>query len=231
MINEYDNDSSYGINDLFDENYEIKRRKQFSNREVGLTHPDTASFIRIADDGAIEIFACPGVGIVINPGTRSISMFADTIKFYSKDDDGLRWNSMSFNPASDAYNEPALIKTNEFEYNPAYYNSIRYLNNLEDMEQSGPNVPVTIDGDYGFRSGQNPVEPSLDTSGDNYLSPEVNTLIQNYAKTNSDIKVQKLLGFIKSGYSFNESLQKLNDTDYNDSENMENFPWINNNME
>jgi len=230
MINEYDSDSS-GLNDLFDENYEIKRRKQFSHREVGLNHPDNSSFIRIADGGAIEIFSCPGVGIVINPGTRSISLFADNIKFYCKDDDGLRWNSMSFNPASDVYNEPALIKTNQFENNPAFYNSIRYLNNLEEMEQSGPNIPVTIGGEYGFSRPQNPVESPLDGSEENYFSPELDTLIKNYAQSNSDIKVQKLIEFLKNGYSFNDSIQKLNNFDYNNSENLENFPWIHNDME
>lgn len=230
MISEYDSES-FGLNDLFDENYEIKRRKQFSHREVGLTHPDTASFIRIADGGAIEIFACPGVGIVINPGTRSISLFADNIKFYCKDNDGLRWNSMSFNPASDMYNEPALIKTNDFENNPAFYNAVRYLNNLEEMDQSGPNIPVTIDGEYGFSRPSNPSGSYPDRSDENYFSPELNFLIQSYAKNNSDFKVQKLIEFLKNGYSFNDSIEKLNNLDYNNSENLENFPWINNNVE
>jgi hypothetical protein len=145
MINDYE-ESSNSSNDLFDESYEIKRRKEFSNREVGLNHPDNKSFLRISDSGEIEIFACPGVGIVINSNTRSVSIFADNIKFYSRDDDGLRWNSMSFNPASDMYNEPALIKTNSFSNNPAYHNATHFLDNLENLEDPGLNVPVTIDG-------------------------------------------------------------------------------------
>jgi hypothetical protein len=227
----YESSEDYNqMNDLFDESYEIKRRKEFSNREVGLTHPDNSSFLRIADGGAIEIFACPGVGIVINPGTRSISFFADTVKFYCKDDDGLRWNSMSFNPASDMYNEPALIKTNGFANNPAYHNAVRYLNNLEDLEQSGADIPVTIGGEYGFAPAVQPVEEPSDRSGENFFSPEVQLLIDGFASTNSDTKVQKLIGFIQSGYSFSQSLEKVNQLDYNDSENLENFPWIDNDV-
>jgi len=218
------------MNDLFDESYEIKRRNEFSNREVGLTHPDNQSFIRMADGGAVEIFACPGVGIVINPGTRSVSIFADSIKFYSKEDDGLRWNSMSFNPASDMYNEPALIKTNSFANNPAYHNAVQYLNNLDDLDQPGANIPITIGGEYGFSPAVQPVEEPSDRSEENYFSPELQLLIEGFAKNNSDNRVKKLVDFIRSGYSFNQSLEKLNQLDYNDTENLENFPWIDNDL-
>jgi hypothetical protein len=39
----------------------LKSRKEFSDREVGLTHPDMSSFIRLNDNGDIEIFAAPGI--------------------------------------------------------------------------------------------------------------------------------------------------------------------------
>lgn len=219
------------VNDLFDESYEISRRKSFSNREVGLTHPDNSSFIRVADSGEIEIFACPGVGIVINPNTRSIAMFADSIKFYCKEDDGLRWNGMSFNPAADMYNEPALIKTNNFANNPAYYNTVHYLNDLENLDDLDPNIPITIDGRYGLGSSQPQVKESLGESGNIIIPGNIQKLIDSYSKNNSNENVQKLISLIQNGYSYSEAVSKVEDQDLNKPENMENFPWIKNDME
>lgn len=221
------------VNDLFDESYEIKRRKEFSQREVGLNHPDNSSFMRLADDGSIEIFACPGVGIIINPSTRSISFFADTIKMYCKEDDGLRWNNMSFNPASDMYNEPALIKTNTFANNPAYHNSVLYLNNLQDLEDNTVSVPVTIQGEYGLSGvqGMNSVNPQSSGSNEPVIPENVQSLIRSFAQTNSDNDVQKLVEYIKNGYSFSQALEKIQTSDQNLPEDMENFPWIRNDIE
>lgn len=217
-------------NGLFDEAYEINRRKKFSNREVGLNHPDNSSFVRVADSGEIEIFGCPGVGIVINPNTRSVSIFADSIKFYSREDDGLRWNSMSFNPASDMYNEPALVKTGQFANNPAYYNTIRYLTDLENLEDSQPNIPVTIEGRYGLGASQDAVQNSIGQPGDKVISENVQKLIDSFAKTNSDRDVEKLISYLKSGYSFSQAVDKINNKDNNLPENLENFPWIENDV-
>ena len=38
---------------------ELTKRKKFSEREVGFTHPDNNSFLRLNDQGDIEIFAAP----------------------------------------------------------------------------------------------------------------------------------------------------------------------------
>ena len=58
---------------------EINKRKTFSQREVGLNHPDNPGFIRLTDSGDIEIFAAPGVGLVINGTTKTVSIFAENI--------------------------------------------------------------------------------------------------------------------------------------------------------
>lgn len=226
MIEDYDEQVS--SNDLFDESYEIKRRKEFSNREVGINHPDNSSFLRVTDAGEIEIFACPGVGIVINSNTRSVSIFADSIKFYSRDDDGLRWNGMSFNPASDMYNEPALIKTNSFSNNPAYHNATRFLDNLENLEDPALNIPVTIDGKYGFSAPKSPIEDRSSSAGEIIIPKNTQNLIDSYAKTNADSKVQILIKLIKGGYSFNDAKNKVDSEDESTSDNLENFPWIRN---
>lgn len=213
----------------FDEVYEVKKRKEFSTREVGLTHPDNSGFFRIADSGEIEIFAAPGIGLVINPATRSISLFADSIKFFCRDDDGLRWNSMSFNPAADVYNEPALIKTNEFLNNPAYYRTNHYLNNLDNLDDSESADPITIIGNYGLRGDTGPRIP--EESEPSKITFEEEKLIQEFSKTHTEQETIRLRGLLEAGYTYSESIQKLKDLNNVDSENMENFPWIENDID
>ena len=65
----------------FNEITELKKRKEFSTREVGINHPDNKAFIRINDSGEIEIFAAPGIGIVISPSTRAISFLLTVLYF------------------------------------------------------------------------------------------------------------------------------------------------------
>lgn len=213
----------------FDEVFEYRKRKEFSTREVGLTHPDNSGFLRIADSGEIEIFAAPGVGLVINPSTRSISIFADSIKFFSKEDDGLRWNNMSFNPASDTYNEPALIKTNDFSNNPAFFRTNYYLNNLDNLDQSESEDSITIIGDYGLGPGAIPVSQNEEQT--TVISAEQEKMIQEYAKTNSDSSVINLRQLMEYGYSFDEAVAKIESEDLNISDDLENFPWITNDLD
>lgn len=82
----------------------------FSPREVGLTHPDNQTYVKLSDSGSIELMTAEGVGIIIDPHTRSVNIFADTIKFHTKDVDGLRWNRLSFNHRSTKYTEPTFVE-------------------------------------------------------------------------------------------------------------------------
>lgn len=224
---EYDNENKKEIK--FDEVLEFKKRKEFSTREVGLTHPDNNGFIRISDSGEIEIFAAPGVGLVINPSTRAISIFADSIKFYSKEDDGLRWNGMSFNPAGDVYNEPVFVKTNDFSNNPAYFRTNYYLNNLEQLDELDATKPITIIGDYGLGNGS--VRNSQPADQSSNISSEEEALLRDYAKTHSDSEVTKIREYLQNGYSFSEAIKKNEENNFNNSDNLENFPWIRNDLD
>lgn len=191
----------------FNEPAELKRRKEFSNREVGITHPDKKGFIRISDGGEIEIFAAPGVGLVINPNTRSISLFADSIKFFCKEDDGLRWNEKSFNPAADVYNEPALVKTGDFSNNPAYYRSSYYVDNLSLFDENQAQTAITIMGEYGLGLNTGRSQPPVfDPNG---LTFEQFRLAQSYSRNHSETEVQSLIDFMKSGYPFEEAVEKV----------------------
>lgn len=219
---------------VFNESIEYSRRKQFSNREVGITHPDNSGFMRISDSGEIEIFAAPGVGMIINPNTRSISFYADSIKFYSREDDGLRWNEKSFNPAADVYNEPALLKTNDFLNNPAYYRSSYYLDNLNLFDQTQEQSALTIIGNYGLGlnpESDSPIVSASETSETVSLTIEQKKLVDNYALTNSEENVSLLVTLLSTGYSFQQAVEKIQDGDLNNPNLTEEYLNLKNDQE
>lgn len=215
-------------NKPFNEALELQRRTEFSHREVGLTHPDNNAFLRITDSGSIEIFAAPGIGVIINPNTRSISFYADSIKFFSRENDGLRWNEKSFNPAADVYNEPAFLKTSDFSNNPAYHKVAYFLNNIQEIEQNQANNPITIAGRYAFRAQGNEQLSSIDSSG---FSVEQSTLIDSFAQSHTAEETEILKNLMSSGYSYQDSLLKIKEKDFNIPENTSNFPWAKNDLD
>jgi len=193
----------------FNESDEVSKRNSFSKREVGLTHPDTSSFIKLTDRGDIEIFAGEELGIIISPSSGSISIFADVLKIYSKEDDGLRWNNMSLNYASDQYSEPALVKTNKKNINSGFNYADYYLNSLDDFDglESDNNI-VTIQGEYAFRdSGPNTGSLSSHQNKSN-ISPENMDLLKEYALTNNQNKIDYIKNLLESGYNFDQAREK-----------------------
>lgn len=95
--------------------HHIETQDHFGGREVGLTHPDNPSFFRIRDNGDIELVAADGLGMVFNVARRNITLFADKIKFLTKEDGGLVWNRFAFNSNATAYSEPSLVRLPEDE--------------------------------------------------------------------------------------------------------------------
>ena len=126
---------------------EIKKRKEFSDREVGLSHPDLSSFIRLNDQGDIEIFATPGIGIIISARSKSISFFGDSVRINTKED-GLRWNSYNFNYAASSYIEPTLVKINHNLIHSAQNGVSYYLDSDKKYDQEEKQKPITITGEY-----------------------------------------------------------------------------------
>lgn len=126
---------------------EIRRRKNFSPREVGITHPDNTGFIRITDSGDIEIFAAPGVGIIISAATKTIALFADNIKLNSKED-GLRWNMNTFNSSATDFSEPAMIPMTAKDTNPGFKNADYFINNIKDSYGEDFINNITIKEEY-----------------------------------------------------------------------------------
>ncbi len=91
----------------------ITKQRLFGDREVGLTHPDLPSYIRLADNGDIQIMVNGEVGIIISQIHGSIMFVADVIKFVSKENGGLRWNQLNFNKDATTYNEPTFVYSKE----------------------------------------------------------------------------------------------------------------------
>lgn len=98
----------------------LQKQDMFSEREVGITHPDVSSHVRLRDNGDIEIITGEGVGMVFNRKNRAITFLADNIRFMTRDETGLRWNKLAFNPRATTYNEPAFMEMKDDEMNSIY---------------------------------------------------------------------------------------------------------------
>lgn len=87
----------------------LLQKNVFNTSEVGITHQNTPAYIRLCDNGDVEIVATEGLGIVLHAANKSVTIIADSIKLLTKED-GLRWNDHHFNPNGSEWTEPALLK-------------------------------------------------------------------------------------------------------------------------
>ena len=185
---------------------EIKRRKEFSDREVGLTHPDISSFIRLTDDGDIEIFAAPGVGIIISARAKSISLFADSVKMFTKED-GLRWNNYNFNYSASTYIEPTLVKLNHKMIHSSQNGVMHYLQSIIENEQEQTQIPITITSDYRLSSDTEnvPVQELSSQYNTDGLTEEQIKLIDAYKTDYSFEHILRVVDLIKTGLTFEQA--------------------------
>lgn len=184
---------------------EVRKRKEFSDREVGLTHPDLSSFIRLNDRGDIEIFVAPGVGIVLSAKSKSISFFSDSVRFFTKED-GLRWNSYNFNYCASSYIEPTLVKINHKNIHSATNGVAYYLNNADTYRDQEEQMPITIVGEYGFSKKEEPVQQiyQSDYSLDGLTDEQIG-LLEVYRTDYSKEHILLMINFIKAGSTFEQA--------------------------
>jgi len=190
---------------------ELKRRNEFSRREVGFNHPDNNSFLRLNDDGDIEIFAAPGVGIVISGTGRSISLFADKIRMFCSET-GLRWNNFNFNYSAIDYSQPTLVRVDPKSIHTAQNDAQHYLAKLKTLEESEEQKAVTIKGDYQF-------EPQRPDTSQTYnsliptegLSEQEVMLVQNIMSEHSREYIEYLVELIKQGSTFAQAKSKADE--------------------
>lgn len=102
------------------------KSQYFSQREVGLNSPTTPAFIRLRDNGDIEIMAGNQLGIVISKQRQKILLIADEIQFVTHNNQGLRWDNLDFNPNSVRYTEPALLEHDKMIAPPGLYDGVDY---------------------------------------------------------------------------------------------------------
>jgi hypothetical protein len=92
----------------------------FGLREVGLNHPDVDGFIRIRDNGDIEIVVGEGCGIILNAKKRSVTIVADEVKFITNAGNAIRWNEKRFNYQGNSFTQPALVDVETSEHQNLY---------------------------------------------------------------------------------------------------------------
>jgi hypothetical protein len=202
--------NSIQTNKLFPISEEIKRRNQFSRREVGFNHPDNSSFIRLNDDGDIEIFAAPGIGIIISATGKSISFFAEKIRMFCSEE-GLRWNNFNFNYSASDYSQPTLVKIDPKSIHSAQNAAFHYLAKLKTLEQTETQKTITIEGDYGFGAQEAQVEQSYSSLVPlNGLTEEQKMLVVNILSEHSREYVEYLVDLMKQGHTFAQAREKAN---------------------
>lgn len=115
---------------------DVQRDDKYGAREVGLTHPDVPGFVRLRDNGDIEIVAGEGVSILMNARNRSITFVAENIKFLTKTEDGLRWNKMAFNEAASSADEPTFVEADDIDAMSSLYFGADYYYELDGEEDN-----------------------------------------------------------------------------------------------
>ena len=103
-----------------------ERQDQFAGREVGLNHPDNDSFIRIRNNGDLEISAGNGVSMVLSATKRSITLIADEIRFMTSEGKFV-WNGKHFNESAISFHEPTLISLEDYDLNTPFKNAESYI--------------------------------------------------------------------------------------------------------
>lgn len=198
-------------NSEFSVSDELTRRNEFSRREVGLNHPDNNSFIRLNDEGDIEIFATSGVGIVISASGRSISFFADKIRMFCSEN-GLRWNNFNFNYSAYDYSQPTLVQLDTKTINSAQNNAEHYLAKLKNLEEKDIQIPITIKGDYGLGfeelNNNQKYDSLISTEG---LSEKNKMIVHNILKEHSAEYIEYLIDLLKEGYEFSQAKSKADE--------------------
>lgn len=97
----------------------LMNQDKFAPREPGLTHPDTDAYIRLRNNGDLELVISDGLGMVFNKRKRSVTIIADEIKFLTNPGDSIRWNDKRLNSQAFLFTQPALVPTEEQElYSP-----------------------------------------------------------------------------------------------------------------
>lgn len=100
--------------DSFSYSEEFSKRRKIQEKEVGLKHPNNNSFIKIKDNGTIEMFSGDGGGIRLHPDNK-VQLFGD-IQLIGNNFQGLTpQNQASFNNDEFGADYPSLQEKGKTE--------------------------------------------------------------------------------------------------------------------
>ena len=98
------------MSDTFDRpTITVAQQDTYSNTEVGVTHPTNPSYIKLLDDGGVEIIVQDGLGIMLDAASGTITLMGHAVRFLTTDSNGLVWNRNAFNDQATTYTEAPLI--------------------------------------------------------------------------------------------------------------------------
>lgn len=103
------------------------QQDNFSTTEVGITHPINPSFIKLLDNGDIELIGGDGVGIILSAANNSITLVADTIRFLTHGTNALVWNNLAFNDQANTYSQPTFLVLDNSNMTQLYEGVDAYL--------------------------------------------------------------------------------------------------------
>ncbi len=126
---------------------QVRDGERFNLRELGLNHPDNKSFIKIADNGDVEISAGPGISIILHPHNRSITFVADSIKMLVRDHDGVKINDLILNTDATNYSEPTFLESDPVDMSYFYDGTVEFVQNLDNRKVVDPNTQSRIQWD------------------------------------------------------------------------------------
>ena len=134
--------------EVFDPEYELKKRAMPSEDDIVLKHPNNKSNIRIKDNGIIQFFVNGKTGIKLDPKYNTINLVSDKTNMFSSkihfmtEDDGLKWNFTPFNRAlSDPLRE--IVTTRPFG-TEALINTLTASGAYISSPSGGPVSPGTV---------------------------------------------------------------------------------------
>lgn len=104
-------------------------QNNYSKTEVGLTHPINPSFIKLLDNGDVEVMASDSVGIILSAANNSITLVADSVRFLTHGANGLVWNNLAFNSQASTYSQPTFLVLNDSEMHQLFDGVDSYLGN------------------------------------------------------------------------------------------------------
>ncbi|MDK2600688.1 hypothetical protein QO179_24650 [Bacillus stercoris] len=88
-------------------NHEAEDAKDYliKQEEVALKHRETGAVVKLSDDGFIDVFAGPQVGVRVDPNTNTVNFFGDSVNVIASNFNvrtkpyGFNWNGKVFNPS------------------------------------------------------------------------------------------------------------------------------------